>query len=119
MLSALDRENLAEEIESLGTEQFNKLESTMRVLLMHMLKWDHQPDRRSRSWVLSIEAQRLELDDVLSDNPGLKLRTAEAAARAYRRARIEAANDTGLEESEFPEECPYCWDDIVTREFAR
>jgi hypothetical protein len=116
---ALDRENLAEEIESLGREQFNKLESTLRVLLMHMLKWDHQPDRRSRSWVLSIKAQRLELDDVLSDNPGLKPRIAEASARAYRKARIEAANETPLEESEFPEACPYSWDDIVAREFAR
>ncbi len=51
---ALDRENLAEEIESLGREQFNKLESALRVLLTHILKWDHQPARRSRSWALSI-----------------------------------------------------------------
>jgi hypothetical protein len=114
---ALDRENLAEEIESLGREQFNKLESALRVLMMHMLKWDHQPNLRSRSWVLSIEAQRLELDDLLSDNPGLKPRLAEAIGRAYRRARIEAANEAGLEESEFPEECPYAWDMLVTREF--
>jgi len=83
---ALDRENLAEEIESLGREQFNKLESAMRVLMRHMLKWDHQPNLRSRSWVLSIETQRLELDNVLSDNPGLKPRIAAATARAYRRA---------------------------------
>ena len=78
---ALDRENLAEEIESLGREQFNKLESALRVLMMHMLKWDHQPNLRSRNWVLSIEAQRLELDNVLSDNPGLKPRIAEATVR--------------------------------------
>lgn len=55
---ALDRENVAEEIELLGREQFNKLESAFRVLLLHMLKWDHQPDLRSRSWALSIETQR-------------------------------------------------------------
>jgi len=114
---ALDRENLAEEIESLGREQFNKLESALRVLLMHTLKWDFQPRLRSRSWVLSIEAQRLELDNVLSDNPGLKPRIAEATARAYRRAQIEAANETGPEMNEFPVECPYSWNDIVSREF--
>ena len=33
--SAIDRDNLAEEIESLGREQFNKLESALRVLLLH------------------------------------------------------------------------------------
>jgi hypothetical protein len=116
---SLDPENLAEEIESLGREQFNKLASTLRVLLMHMLKWDHQPNLRSRSWALSIEAQGLELDNILSDNPGLKPRIAEATARAYRRARLEGANETGLEKSEFPEECPYSWNEIVTREFTR
>jgi hypothetical protein len=45
---ALDRENLSEEIESLGREQFNKLESALPVLMLHMLKWDHQPDRCGR-----------------------------------------------------------------------
>lgn len=115
---AIDRENVAEEIESLGREQFNKLESALRVLMLHMLKWDYQPDKRSRSWALSIEAQRVELDDVLSDNPGLKPRIGEAIGRAYRRARIEAAKETGIEKATFPEQCPYSWDDIVSRAYS-
>jgi hypothetical protein len=115
---AIDRENLAEEIESLGREQFNKLESALRVLLTHILKWDHQPARRSRSWALSIDAQRIEVEDVLSDNPGLKPRIAEAIARGYRRARIEAAKETGLETSAFPETCRYSFDDLMSREFS-
>jgi hypothetical protein len=115
---AIDRENLAEEIESLGREQFNKLESALRVVLTHILKWDHQPERRSRSWALSIDAQRIEVEDVLSDNPGLKPRIAEAIARGYRRARIEAAKETGLEESEFPEICRYSFDDLMSRKFS-
>ena len=112
---ALDRDNLAEEIESLGREQFNKLVSALRVAMMHMLKWDHQPSARSRSWQLSIEEQRLEIADVLADNPGLKPRVGEAIARAYRRARIEAAKETGLDETEFPASSPYSFDDIITR----
>jgi len=116
---ALDRDNLAEEIESLGREQFNKLVSALRVLMLHMLKWDHQPSLRSRSWVLSIEEQRLEIADVLADNPGLKPRAGEAIARAYRRARIEAAKETGLEETAFAGTCPYSFDDIMSRIFSR
>src|SRR5947208_430087 len=117
-LAAIDRENVAEEIESLSREQFNKLESALRVLMLHMLKWDHQPELRSRSWALSIKAQRLELDDVLGDNPGLRPRIGEATARGYRRARLEAARETGLDEQRFPEQCPYSWDEIVSREFS-
>jgi hypothetical protein len=115
---AVDRENVAEEIESLGREQFNKLASALRVLMLHMLKWDHQPELRSRSWVLSIEAQRLELEDVLADNPGLRPRIPEAIARGYRKARLEAARETGIARETFPEICPYGWNDIVSRTFS-
>jgi hypothetical protein len=115
---ALDRDNLAEEIESLGREQFNELESALRVLMMHMLKWDHQPQRRSRSWALSIKDQQIEVDQILADNPGLKSRRDEAQARAYRRARVQAAKETGLEEETFPDGCEYSWDDITTRHFS-
>lgn len=114
--NSVDRENVAEEIESLGREQFNKLESALRVLLLHLLKWDHQPSKRTRSWALSVKDQRVAFDDVLADNPGLKSRLDEALARAYRRARIQAAMETGLPEEAFPETCPYALDEIATRE---
>ena len=113
----VDRENVAEEIESLGRHEFNRLESAFRVLLLHMLKWDHQPQRRSRSWTLSIKEQRLEAKNLLADNPGLRPRIAEAVARAYAKATVAAANETGLDESIFPETCPYEFDDIMSREF--
>jgi hypothetical protein len=103
----------------LGREQFDKLESALRVLLIHFLKWDHQPNLRSRSWTLSIAAQRLEIDDVIGDNPGLKPRIDEAVARAYRKARVAAAREMDLELDVFPAQCPYGWDDIINREFRR
>ena len=116
--TALDRDNLAEEIESLGREQFNKLESALRVLMLHMLKWDHQQAKRSRSWAISIRQQRLELDDVLADNPGLRPRIGEAIERAYRKARLQAAKETGLVEKRFPATCAYTWKDIESRTFS-
>jgi hypothetical protein len=117
--SAIDRDNLAEEIESLGREQFSKLESALRVLLLHLLKWDHQPERRSRSWELSIKGQRVAVQDVLDDNPGLQPRIPEALTRAYRRARIEAAKETELDEDVFLEACPYAFDEAMTRQHGR
>jgi hypothetical protein len=113
----IDRENVAEEIESLGREQFNKLESAIRVILMHMLKWDHQPRKRSRSWALSIATQRVRLEQVLEDNPGLTPRVKQALARAYRLARLEAIGETGLKASIFPDACPYSFDEITSRPF--
>jgi hypothetical protein len=113
----VDRENVAEEIESLGREQFNKLESAIRIVLIHMLGWDYQPERRSRGWSLSIKGRRIALRNVIADNPGLKPRIAEAVTRAYEQGRVEAANETGLRDTTFPETCPYSFDDITSRVF--
>jgi hypothetical protein len=114
----VDRDNVAEEIESLRRTEFNRLESALRVLLLHVLKWDRQPKLRSRSWVFSIQAQRVEIDDVLADNPGLKPRIGEALTRAYRKARIEAAKETGLVLEEFPQTCRATFEDLTTRTFS-
>jgi predicted DNA-binding ribbon-helix-helix protein len=111
----LDLAHLAEEIEDLGKEQFSKLESALRLILMHLLKWDLQPDRRSRSWVISIRRERMNYLDVLRDNPGLKPRRDEALDRAYGRARLDAAEETELPMKHFPVECPYTFGDILDR----
>ncbi|MCJ2133583.1 DUF29 domain-containing protein [Methylobacterium sp. J-026] len=116
--SALDSENLAEEIESLGKSQFDSLVSFWRIVLLHMLKFDHQPERRSRSWTISIRTHRNRAADVLEDNPGLKSRVAQAMARAYRDAREEAAAETGLPLHLFPKECPYTWEELLMRPFS-
>lgn len=114
----IDRDNVAEEIESLGREQFNKLESALRVLLMHILKWDHQPKRRSRSWIISIKDQRLAINHILADNPGLRPRLTEAIERAYSRAILAAAKETKLDEAVFPETLVHSFEDIMKREFV-
>jgi hypothetical protein len=68
--------------------------------------------------MLSIKAQRVEIEDILSDNPGLKPRVGEAIARAYRKARIAAADETGVDEATFPETCGYSLHEIVSRTFT-
>src|SRR6266581_1423921 len=94
--------NIAEEIDDVGNEQYNKLESALRIILLHLLKWDHQPKRRSRSWWLSISVHRNHVARVLRKNPGLKSMVDEAVTEAYETARIEAAGQTNLEQDVFP-----------------
>jgi predicted DNA-binding ribbon-helix-helix protein len=113
----LDIANVVEELESLARTEYRSLVSALRVLMLHMLKWDHQPEKRSRSWLTSIVAQRGELADVLADNPGLKPRLVEAMQRAYAQARREAAAETGLRIGIFPGECPYDVEALANRPF--
>jgi hypothetical protein len=51
-------EHLAEEIESLGGEQEHAVESRFANLLVHLLKWRYQRERRSKSWRQSILVAR-------------------------------------------------------------
>ena len=115
---SLDLENLAEEIESLGRSEFNSLVSAWRVIFLHMLKWDHQPSHRTRSWMISIRTQRNRVADIIADNPGLKNRLEQAFERAYRDARDEASSETGLPLRVFPKDCPYTRDELTTRPFV-
>ena len=114
----LDIENIAEELETLGRDEFNKLESIVAVIVTHMLKWDHQPERRSRSWAISISVQRRHAARQIKDNPSLKPRLGEALAEAHETARLTAANETGLPLRVFPTDCPYSWQDVTDRPFA-
>lgn len=113
----IDAEQVAEELEDLSRREFSKLYSCLRVLLMHMLKWDQQPEHRTPSWIYSIREQRRRYDRLLQESPGLKSRLEEALADAYPDARDWAADETHLPPEEFPSACPYSWDEIRERPF--
>ena len=98
----IDLANVIEEIESVGRSEQSAAESALRVLMMHILKWQAQPERRSRSWALSIAEQRLRYDRRMARNPGLKPLVDEMREHAYQRARINAAQETDLPLSSFP-----------------
>jgi hypothetical protein len=117
-LDEIDAENIAEELSDVGHEQYDKLESALAVLIMHLLKWDHQPRKRSRSWSNTIRTQRRHIGRVLGKNPGLKPHIAEAVAEGYEDGRDRASSETDIAPEGFPAECPYSWDELLTREIV-
>ena len=113
-----DAGNIAEELDDVGSEQYNKLESALRIILLHLVKWDHQPARRSRSWWASITLGRNQVRRVLRKNPGLKRRLDEAITAAYEDARVQAAAQTRLGPRTFPARCPFSRQQLMEREIA-
>ena len=100
-----------------GRAEKRALVSRITILLLHLLKWQFQPERRGRSWELTLAGLRLDLREHLSDDPSLKSQLAAAMASAFRRARIEAAQETGLDLDMFPEACPWSYDEVVDDAF--
>jgi hypothetical protein len=106
-LEGLDLENLAEEIASLGKQQQQELRNRLGVLLGHLLKWEYQTDKRSKSWVFTIREQRRELTFLIADNPSLKSYLDEAILRGYAQGFDLAVKETNLKRKDLPLECPY------------
>lgn len=116
-LDSADIEHIAEEIESMGKTEKRELVSRLRVLLQHLLKWEHQPARRGNSWRLSIANSRDETETHLRDNPSLKSKLGESIADAYRLARRDAAAETGIDEAVFAVQCPWSFAEMMDEGF--
>ena len=113
----VDWVNVIEEIADLGRSEYRALVSALEQLAWHLLKWQYQPEKRSESWRDSIDKQRLQLERLLDENPGLKARLEEAIASGYKYGRKGAAKETRLPLTAFPTQCPYTWEELSADDF--
>ena len=116
-LSALDIENIADEVEDVGKSERRALSSRMTVLLAHLLKWAYQGERRGASWRGTIKEQRAEVLDILDEAPSLRARMADPVwmERTWSKALGRAMSETGSDA--FPEACPWSVDQILDPDF--
>ena len=111
--SELDIENLVEEVRDLSKRERDRLLASLRLILHHLLKWDYQPQRRSRGWLGTIQQERANIRLYLDDSASLKrYLTDESLFKLYAVACADAFRETGLE---FPPVCPYGIEDILNR----
>jgi len=116
-LGEIDVENLIEEVEAMAGSQRHEVRSRLRVLIGHLLKWDKEPEKRSRSWLSTITTQRTEIEDLFEQSPSLRRSLPESVAKAYPTAVRDVTVETGLAKSDFPSECPYSLDQIMDHDF--
>lgn len=113
-LNAIDAANLAEEIDSMGKRDRRVLTSYLVNLLLHLLKWDYQPERRGSSWQLSIRNARQEIELILNDSPSLRQQLDTFVEMAYPITRRNAADETELPLLTFPEQCLLTIEQIIS-----
>ena len=113
----LDLDYLVEEVRDLSKRERDKLLSSIRLILHHLLKWNYQTQKRSRSWQITIERERNNLEFYLEDSPSLKKYLCdEWIKKIYGNACLDAMKETGLN---FPDICPYSIVEILERQIER
>jgi Domain of unknown function DUF29 len=103
----VDVPHLIEEVEDLGKSERRGIASQLTHLLLHLLKWHYQPQRRSDCWLDSITDARTQIELAIEDSPSLRSYPAEQLKESYQRACRQAAKQTNMEISMFPDEYPY------------
>ena len=68
----VDIANLIEEIKDMGKSEKRAITSNLRILLMHLLKYQYQAEKRSNSWLFTIVEHRQRIEELLETSPSLK-----------------------------------------------
>jgi hypothetical protein len=113
----LDLENIISELGYQVRKDKSEVASRLRGLIAHLLKYQFQPERRSRSWANTIDNHREGILDVLTQMPSLRAHLDEYIAHNYPKAVRAAARDTRKPRAAFPKENPYTTEQILDVEF--
>ena len=115
----LDIENLVDEISAMSKSQKRAVYSNLKIILLHLLKYKYQPEKRSNSWLSTIEEHRQRLQEIFEDSPSLSNYFLEiySAGKCYHDARRLAAKETSLAMDAFPSESPFTPEEILNPEY--
>jgi hypothetical protein len=109
----MDHRHLSEYLNDLAKRDRREVKSRLVQLLLHLLKWEHQPENRTTFWENTIDEQRLERQ-LLLESATLHNHAVAILNEACAMARKHAAKQTKLKISRFPKECPWNVDELLT-----
>jgi hypothetical protein len=116
-IAEIDFPHLAEYLDDMAKRDKREVKSRLAVLAAHLLKWMHQPKKRSRSWRHTIVTQRQELNELLASGT-LRNHAEIVLDEAYANAIEQAAAETGLKEKTFPSKCIWTLDELLSADIA-
>jgi Domain of unknown function DUF29 len=100
-------------------KQRRKRAKGMSALLMDLLKWEYQSERRGGSWEDTIRTQRQRIVLCIRKTPSLKasLTDADWQADVWNDAVDDAIKETEIARKVFPKTCPWSNEQIMSLDF--
>lgn len=113
-------EGLDELINSMSKIAIREMRSHLLIIMIHVLKWKYQPQKRSRSWYKSIRNARREIRDVQEETPSVTKEKIESVwGKVFQDLVLDAADEMNLNKQErrkFNPE-PLTWEEVFEREY--
>ena len=116
-IQTLDLENLIEEIEAMTRSDKREIFNRLKVLITHLLKCQYQPQKKTNSWIKTINEQRDQIELVLADSPSLRPYLTSKLGEIYKKAKRDAVTETKLTPETFPTDCPFTEEQILDSEY--
>jgi hypothetical protein len=119
-LAALDKDGLLEELEDMGNERKEALQSLIRNILAHLLKLEYSSATDPRAgWVEEVTEFRAQAETKLDDTPSLKHYAEGLHQKAWPQARkmVEKSFRVYQEKAKLPNNCPYTLDNVLDYDF--
>jgi hypothetical protein len=113
----IDYPHLEEYLTDMSMRDRRETWSRLVILVAHWLKWEYQPDHRSKSWQLTIVNQQRELMKIFASNT-LRNHARDQLDDVYHHAVAEAALETGLPNPAFPSVNPRSLEEWLALDFA-
>lgn len=103
--------------ENMGKKDQREFRSFLILAMLHVLKWKHQPEKRSRSWMLTILYARDEMEDIREDVPSITPEFIERVwEKCFERAVRRAKDEMNWKGTFTPE--PLTWQDVFEATYS-
>ena len=114
-------EGLDELIDSMSKIAIREMRSHLVIIMIHILKWKHQPQKRSWSWIKSIRNARYEIEEVQEETPSVTKKAIESKwEKVFQSAILDASDEMNLNKQErrnFNPE-PLTWQEVFEKEYS-
>lgn len=101
--------------ESMGRSEKRAVISQLTRLMLHVIKWQEQPDKRSASWVISIRSARREIAASQEEMPSLNR---DFLMSIWEKCFLAAKQDARDEMGQQPTVTALSWAEVFEQEYT-
>ena len=108
-------EGLSQLIETMARSEKRALQSQLTRLMMHVIKWHIQPQKRTKSWLITIKNARYQIAGLREYTPSLNEKFIQSI---WEKALAEAVDEAETETDISASDLELTWEDVFDKKYT-